>query len=62
MSDEAKEVIQTVNQGHLPPLPPINGSPSKGTQVSQKGLNVSKYGLQSIKEGTQVELNNKNHK
>lgn len=55
MSEEAKEVIQTVSQGHLPPLETSNNSTPKGAQVSQKGLNMSLYFMMpSKKRGTQT--------
>lgn len=51
MSEEAKKIIQTIKQGKLPPL---NTTVSKGTQSSQRGIDHSTFGLQTLNEDTQI--------
>ena len=55
MSEEAKKIIKIIDQGHLPPLSQsTNGATAfstNGIQSSQRDLNKTTYGLQSINEG-----------
>ena len=50
MSEDSKKTIETIKSGKLPPL---NTSNSKGTELSQRGIDHSTYGLQSLNEGLQ---------
>lgn len=50
MSEEAEKVIQTIKQGSLPSLT-INND--KGTQSSQRGIDHTTLGLQSLNENAQ---------
>lgn len=51
MSKEAKETINSIKKGDLPPLNDINNMPKKGVEINQRGLEKHNYGLQSINEG-----------
>lgn len=57
MSEEAKKIIDTIKQGKLPPL---NTTSTKGTQSSQRGIDHSTFGLQTLNEGanSQIKKNN----
>lgn len=50
MSEEAEKIIQTIKQGSLPSLT-INND--KGTQSSQRGIDHTTFGLQSLNEKAQ---------
>ncbi len=55
MSDEAKEILNTIKNGNLPPLntPPSNSPTSGlGIEISQRGLDRTTFGLQTFNEST----------
>lgn len=51
MSDEAKNIINTVNNGELPVIPLATDALTKGLQSSQRGIDKSTFGLQNLSEG-----------
>lgn len=57
MSEEAKKTIETIKQGKLPPL---NTTNLKGTQTSERGIDHSTFGLQSLNENLGKTANHKN--
>lgn len=53
MSNESKEIITSLQNGVLPPLissQPDNCTKSKGIEVSQRGLENTVFGLQTLSE------------
>ena len=64
MSEETKKIISAVKQGHLPPLyqssDSLSNSSTNGIENSQRGLDRTTFGLQSLNEG--LEINTKNEK
>ena len=63
MSDEAKNVIKSLQNGTLPPLktqPTSTTTNSHGIDNSQRsGLDATKFGLQTINEGVNYGNNKK---
>ena len=57
MSEDAKKTIETIKSGKLPPL---NTSNSQGTQLSQRGIDHSTYGLQTLNEDLHSSSNKSN--
>ena len=57
MSQDAKETINTIKSGNLPPLNDTNNS-ATGLGTNQRGIDRTNFGLQTITEGKKT--NNKN--
>lgn len=51
MSEEAKKIIDAVQNGNLPPLPSSNSSSEN--QGDQYGINKTTFGLQPLNEGVE---------
>lgn len=57
MSQDAKETINAIKSGNLPPLNDTNNS-ATGLETNQRGIDSTNFGLQTITEGKKT--NNKN--
>ena len=58
MSEDAKKTIKIIQGGKLPPL---NTSNSQGTELSQRGIDHSTYGLQTLNEDLKGSSNKNNN-
>ena len=59
MSDEAKNIIASVEKGILPPLKTQPKNTSSGIETSKRGLDRTTFGLQTLNE--QVDRSKKNN-
>lgn len=59
MSDSAEKIITSLQNGKLPPLKTQKAKEStqgaSGIQTSQRGLELTKFGLQSITEKAEID-------
>ncbi|MCH5200580.1 MAG: hypothetical protein J1F60_06425 [Oscillospiraceae bacterium] len=64
MSDEAKEILQSLQQNTLPPLTsnssssPTQNNSSNGMTTEQRGTINSSFGLQTVTESYHFSSNN----
>ena len=59
MSEEAKNIIASVDKGILPPLNVQLKNTSSGIETSKRGLDRTTFGLQTLNE--QVDRSKKNN-
>lgn len=57
MSEDAKNTINAIKSGNLPPINNSNGDQRVGIGTSQRGLDRTTFGLQTISEGTRIRRN-----
>ncbi|WP_178666699.1 hypothetical protein [uncultured Eubacterium sp.] len=57
MSEDAKNTINAIKSGNLPPINKSNSNQSVGIGTSQRGLDRTTFGLQTISEETKIKRN-----
>ena len=54
MSKDAKETINAIKSGNLPPINNNSDNSTSGLETNQRGIDRTNFGLQTITEGQKI--------